>query len=171
MSTTRRRAMRIGSAALFAGLATTATARAQPSRPTEATPIEALQRRLTDLVAVRNQMENALVTMPAGVDYDVLNERLDANFEDCLAVQGEIAALPALSLNDVAIQCAIGFDLAICIDCVERPADGNTDMLVRILASILPVIANTADLDVDRLAWGDMGHLCAIYAPGGRAAA
>ncbi len=40
------------------------------------TPIGALQKHLTDLSAVRSQMDEALIEMPDGPDHDALHERV-----------------------------------------------------------------------------------------------
>ncbi len=108
--------------------------------------------------------------MAAGLDRDTLEEQFDVNLDECLALQGEIAAMTAETLEDAAVQAAIVYcrvdSLTPCSNDREDVASIRT-----MLASIILAVVKAADLDIDRLAYGEMGHLCALHAPGGSEAA
>jgi hypothetical protein len=165
---TRRGAMRLSAAALFASLGMPALARSAPVR---VTPIAALQKRLTGLTTARAQMDDALIEMPSGPDYDALHKRFDQNLDDCLAVQGEIVALPAETLEDAAVQATVAYYR---LEGLTPYGEGDASDIRDIrasLASIVLAIVKVSSLDIDQLGMGEMGGLCARYAPGGRAEA
>lgn len=118
-------------------------------------------------------MDIALLGMPQGPDYDVAYAALNANLHDCLDIQDKIVKLPAECLEDAAIQAAIGYYRADTMD--SSGASEATEELgkeFRMLhASILTAIVKAGGLEIDLIGWGDMGRLCARWAPKARARA
>ncbi len=167
----RRSAIGFGAAALFAGLAAPAIASIKPNPAARLTPIAALQRRLTDLCTARHQMDCAALEMPSGPDHDALHERIDENLDDCIAIWDGIVALPAETLEDAAIQAAVAFIRTEGIT-THSPEDASDVRDIRAsLTSIILAIVKASAIDIDQLGTGDMGHLCALYAPKGRSLA
>ena len=118
----------------------------------------------------RNELEIALFRKPAGPDYDALHADFDENLDDCLALQDKILKLPAESLEDAAIQSAIGYYRADKMD--TWGASKATEKLgkeFRMLhASILTAIVKAGGLDINLIGWGDMRRLCSMWGPGGK---
>ncbi len=172
-TSTRRSAFAFSAATIVAGLTSPVRAKSvqEVHIPRVPTRIAALQRRLTDLTALRNRMDEALIRMPYGTAYDALHKRFEKNLDDLLALQDQIVGLPAETLEDAAIQTAVAYFLAdgIYTESEEEAADNKK--LRAALASILLAVVSTAGLDIDELGSGCMRRLCAIHGPGGSAAA
>jgi hypothetical protein len=170
---TRRSALAFSTAAIVAGLTVPAIAGSTPIPGARLTPIAALQKRLSDLSERRDAMDETLVRMAAGPEYDTLQEAFDQSLYDCLALQDEIATLPAENLEDAAIQVTIGYYRADLLDdrMTEEHAARLSKELRFLLASVLLAIVKAAGLDIDRLGWGEMRNLCAVHGPQRSAAA
>lgn len=170
---TRRSALGFTAAAIIAGLTTPTLAMGvqEVHAPRTITPIAALQRQLTDLTTLRNEMDEALIKMPYGAAYDALHEQFDKSLDDLLALQDRIVALPAETVEDAAIQTAVAYFLAdgIYAESEEEAADNRK--LRAALASILLAVVSTAGLDIDKLGSGCMRRLCALHGPRGSAVA
>jgi hypothetical protein len=157
--------MRIGGAVFGAGTATPA-----PAPNPAPTPIGLLQKRLWALVERRNVMDARLIKMSEGPAYDTLEAAFARNLTACLALQDEILTLPAQTLEDAAIQVTIGYYRA---DHMNEYMDGDeieelSKEFRALHASVLLAIVKAADLNIDRLGWGEMRKLCAAFVPGGR---
>jgi hypothetical protein len=63
-------------------------------------------------------------------------------------------------LEDAAIQIAVGYYRSDAMD----DEDLGTEMR-KMHASILLAVVKAADLDIDRICWGEMRRLCALWVP------
>jgi hypothetical protein len=170
---TRRSALGFSTAALFAGLTVPAIAGATTVLSAMPTPIAVLQRRLSELTERRDAMDEALIEMAAGSERAALHEAFGKSLDDYLALQDEIATLPAENLEDAAIQVAIGYYRAEDLNSYTLPEelDGLSKELRFLQASVLLAIVKAAGLDIGRFGWGDMRRLCVAHGPRGRVAA
>lgn len=167
---TRRTALGFSAAAIVAGLTTPALA-AGFAAPYRETPIGALQRRLTEMTAEHRRVGVARVRMPGGPDQEALDAQLDQLMTDCLALQSEIVTLPAENLHDAAVQATVAFYRIDGLTGFDEEDEADIRDVRALLTSILLATVKAADLDIDRLGWGEMRRLCAPCAPQGSAAA
>ena len=141
-----------------------------PSRAAGTSTVTDRHRQLRELTVRRNEMDIALLRMPDGPDCDAANAAFDENLHDCLDLQDKILKLPAECLEDAAIQSAIGYYRADQMDSWGASEEikelGKEFRMLH--ASILMAIVKAGGLDIDRIGWGDMRGLCAMWGPGGR---
>ncbi len=93
------------------------------------------------------------------------------NLYDCLAVQDEIVAFPAETLEDAAVQATVAYYRVEGLT-PDREEDASDIRDIRaLLASIILAIVKVSALDIDQLGMGEKAGLCARYTPGGSVAA
>jgi hypothetical protein len=139
-------------------------------RPAASSRIGTLNQQLRALARRRDDLDVALVDMPEGPARDAMEVEFEAMLGGCLDLHEQILALPAESLEDAAVQAAIGYykagDLAESVTS-EAEAERAGKDLRQLSASILAAIVRAAGMDVDAIGWGDMRKQCALYAAGG----
>ncbi len=132
------------------------------------TAIAALSAELHNLVRRRTAMDAYLSNMPSGPAYNGLYADFDTNLGECFAIQDKIVFCPALTLEDAANQLAVAFGRVEWVDAAratQDELDRTAKDLRGLIASVLLAVVQAGNLDIDRIGWGDLRHLCAVHAP------
>jgi hypothetical protein len=174
-SPSRRSLFGAGAALLAGGAALAVPARgAVAGRGAGTTRIAALNRRIYELSVRRNELEDIWLALPEGPEEDAANKAFDDTLYDILDLQDQVVELPAETLQDVAIQATISFyraeKLHSCALSESKVIELGKE-LCRLQVSILMVVVKTANLEIDRIGWGDMRSMHDVHSAAGRAAA